>query len=97
VIVAIQSALLTIAVGAAWLGAGAFLLLETPYDKLHAAVYVAVVSGAAVTLAVILSEPFSAHALKATIIFVLSINFGAVLSHAIGHAMILRDESGDER
>lgn len=86
---------LALAVAASWLGAVAFLLLTTPYDRLHAAAYVSVSAGFFVTLAVVASDPASALALKAAIIYAALIATGAILTHSIGRALRLRDESGD--
>ncbi len=91
----IADALLALAVAAAWLGSVAFLLLPTPYDRLHAAVYIGLGVGFFVTLAVIASAPVSALALKAAIIYVAWVGSGAILNHSIGRAMRLRDESSD--
>ena len=87
--------LLALAVATSWLGAAAFLRLATPYDRLHAAAYVSVSAGFFVTLAVIASHPLSALALKAAIIYAALLVTGAILTHSIGRAMRLRDESGD--
>lgn len=86
---------LALAVATSWLGAAAFLLLAAPYDRLHAAAYVILGAGFFVTLAVIASNPVSALALKGVIIYAALVATGAIVNHAIGRALRLRDESGD--
>lgn len=90
-------ALLALAVATSWLGCAALLLLPTPYDRLHAAAYVSLSAGFFVTLALIASHPISPLALKAVIIYAALVVTGAILTHAIGRAMRLRDESGDRQ
>ena len=87
--------LLALAVVASWLGAAAFLFLATAYDRLHAATYVSLTAGFFVMLAIIASQPLSAQALKAAITYAALIGTGAILTHSIGRALRLRDESGD--
>jgi multisubunit Na+/H+ antiporter MnhG subunit len=86
---------LALAVATSWLGAAAFLFLAAPYDRLHVAAYVTLAAGFFVTLAVIASHPASALVLKAVIIYAALIVTGAIINHAIGRALRLRDESGD--
>lgn len=88
--------LLALAVAASWLGAIAFLLLPTPYDRLHAASYVSISAGFFVMLAVVASDPASALALKAAIIYAALIVTGPILTHSIGRALRLREESSDQ-
>jgi multisubunit Na+/H+ antiporter MnhG subunit len=87
--------LLALAVAAAWLGTAALLVLPTAYDRLHAAGYVGVVTGFFAMLAVIVSDPLSVPSLKAVIIYVALTIGGAVVLHAIGQAIRLREESTD--
>jgi monovalent cation/proton antiporter MnhG/PhaG subunit len=89
--------LLGLAVVAAWLAALGLVRLRSPYARLHMAGYAGVVSGLFVTLAVIASDPLSAASLKALIIYAALVFNGAVLTHAIGRAMRLRDVSRDRR
>lgn len=87
--------LLALVVAASWLGAAAFLFLATAYDRLHAATYVSLTAGFFVMLAVVASQPLSEQALKAVIIYAVLVGTGAIITHSIGRALRLRDESGD--
>jgi multisubunit Na+/H+ antiporter MnhG subunit len=88
-------ALLAAAVVTAWLGTAALIVLRTAYDRLHAASYVVVATGFFVTAAVVAAGPLSTAALKAAMVYVALIATGAVLNHAIGRAMRVREASSD--
>lgn len=91
----VVAVLLALAVAVSWVGAAAFLFLTTAYDRLHAAAYVSLTAGFCVMLAVVVSHPLSAEALKAVLVYAALIGTGAILMHSIGRALRLRDDSGD--
>jgi len=84
--------LLALAVACASLGAAGFALLASEEDRLHCVGFVAVAAGFAITLAVFLTHPFAAVAIKAAALYIASVASGAVLVHATGRALHLRRE-----
>ena len=90
-------ACLLLGVAASWLGAAALLRFTSPYDRLHLPGYVVVVAGFFIAMAVIISDPVSAQALKTVVIYVALVSTSAILTHAIGRMLRIREESQDTR
>jgi multicomponent Na+:H+ antiporter subunit G len=85
------AAVLAAGVTASWLGAAAFARLSTPLARLHALTFINVTTGGAITLAAFLSDGLSARALKCLLLWATLLLAGALLSHASGRALLLRD------
>jgi len=82
---------LAAAILAAWLGAIAFGRLATPLERVHAVTFINVVVGGAFVLAAFLSEGVTVRTLKCALIWLVMLPMGALLSHATGRALHLRD------
>ena len=94
---AVVDIFLALGVAASWLGAIALLRTRSPYDRLHLPGYVTVVAGFCIAVAVIISDPLSAQALKTVVIYFSLVSTSALLTHAIGRMMRIREESRDLR
>lgn len=88
---------LALGVAVSWLGAAALLRTNSPFDRLHAPGYVTVVAGFCIAVAVIVSDPLSAQALKAVVIYIALVSTSALLTHAIARMLYIRAESRDAR
>ncbi|HET7587604.1 MAG TPA: monovalent cation/H(+) antiporter subunit G [Gammaproteobacteria bacterium] len=86
--------LLAFAVLMAWIVTLAFLRLRTPFERLHAVTFFNIVTGGAVTAAVIASDGFTQRTFKCLLIWVAMVGASALLSHATARALHLR---GGER
>ncbi len=84
------AALLAVGVAASWLGVLGFLRLDDPLDRLHAVTFINAVTGAAITLAVLLADGVSDRALKVLLILGLNLLTGAAASHLLGRAIVNR-------
>ncbi|MGY2052230.1 monovalent cation/H(+) antiporter subunit G [Methylobacterium sp. JK268] len=83
--------LLALAVAAAWLGGLGALRLPRALDRLHAVTFVGVAAGLPVAAAALLADGVSSRSLKVLLLVGLQILWGAVLSHASGRALLLRE------
>ncbi|GJE40540.1 monovalent cation/H(+) antiporter subunit G [Methylobacterium persicinum] len=83
--------LLALAVGATWLAALALLRLPHALDRFHAASFLNVATGVTVTATAFAADGISGRSLKILFMMVLLVGFGAVLSHAAGRAVLLRE------
>ena len=90
---AIVAALLVV-VGATWLGCLGFVRLRTPLDRLHCVTFVNVAAGTALCIAAFLADGASTRALKILLTVIVSVCYGAALSHASGRALWLRAQAG---
>ncbi|HEX4024935.1 MAG TPA: monovalent cation/H(+) antiporter subunit G [Steroidobacteraceae bacterium] len=84
-------AALVFAVAAAWVGVAAFARLRTPLARIHAVTFVNLTAGGAITLAAFLSEGLTSRTLKCALLWAAVMTIGALLSHASGRALMLRD------
>ncbi|MGH8141972.1 MAG: monovalent cation/H(+) antiporter subunit G [Steroidobacteraceae bacterium] len=83
--------LLALALCCAWLGMIAFARLRTPLERMHVVTFVNLTSGSAVVLAVWLADGASARAWKCLLIWAVMLLSGALLAHASGRALLLRE------
>ncbi len=84
-------ALLALAVLGAWLGCAAFARLRTPLDRMHCAGFVNWITLVGITAAAFVADGASNRAFKLLLVTLVSIVSGAVLSHATGRALAMRD------
>jgi monovalent cation/proton antiporter MnhG/PhaG subunit len=84
---------LAVAVAACWLGVFGLLRLRNAYDRLHMTGYVAIAGGLFFSLALAVAQPGTAP--KVALIFIAMVFTGTLLTHAIGRAMRIRDQSED--
>lgn len=82
--------LLTVLVLSAWLGCVGFARLRTPLDRLHCVTFVNTTAGTALVLAAFLSDGLSVRACKILLVVAASLLTGAAMSHAVGHALLVR-------
>ncbi len=87
---AVIAALLAVVVGATWLGCLGFTRLRTPLDRLHCVAFVNAAAGTALCVAAFLADGPSTRAWKILLIVLVSLCYGAALSHASGRALWLR-------
>lgn len=92
-----RDGLLLLGVLASWLGCLALFRLKTPYQRIHCVAFVAVVGGFCFCLAVLLTYPESPLGWKAIFILLVLLCAGAVVSHATGRALLLRESSRERR
>ncbi len=83
--------LLALAVAAAWLSALALLRQPRALDRLHAVSFLNVASGVLVTATGFAADGISGRSLKILLLMTLLVGFGAVLSHAAGRALLMRE------
>lgn len=86
--------LLAFAVISAWLAALAFVRLRTPIERLHTVAFVNVVTGAAITLAALLSDGISDRSGKVVLLWLMTVGAGALIAFRLARALHLR---GGER
>ncbi|MDP4024185.1 monovalent cation/H(+) antiporter subunit G [Methylobacterium sp. NEAU 140] len=82
---------LGLAVAAAWLASLALLRLPRALDRLHAAAFLNVAVAAPVAVAAFVADGISVRSLKILLIALLLVAWGAVLSHAAGRAVLMRE------
>lgn len=82
---------LVLAVASTWLASVALLRMPRALDRLHAVSFLNVVTGIAVTAAAFAADGFSGRSLKILLTMALLVGFGAVMSHAAGRALLLRE------
>ncbi len=83
--------LLALAVAATWLSALALLRQHRALDRLHAVSFLNVTTGILVTAAGFAADGISGRSLKILFMMTLLVGFGAVLSHAAGRAVLMRE------
>lgn len=83
--------LLWVAVLNAWLGVAGFTRLRTTLDRLHCVTFVNAASGGALFFAVFAHDGFSVRLIKFAFLLLSTLVGGAVLSHATGRALWLRE------
>lgn len=88
---ALIAILLGVAVAATWLSALAILRMPRALDRLHAVSFLNIVAGLAITAAGFASDGVSVRSLKILLMTVLLVGFGAVITHAAGRALLLRE------
>ncbi len=86
----IIAVLLAVVVAGTWLGCVGFARLRVPLDRLHCVTFVNTVAGTALTAAAFIADGPSTRALKILLITVVSLAYGAALSHAAGRALWVR-------
>ena len=86
----IIAALLAVVVAGTWLGCVGFARLRAPLDRLHCVTFVNTVAGTALTVAAFVADGPSTRAIKILLITVVSLTYGAALSHAAGRALWVR-------
>lgn len=84
------AALLAFAVLVAWVMALAFVRMPSQFGRLHAITFFNLVVGGATTAAVVVADGFTARSFQAVLIWLVVVVGGALLSHAIGRALQLR-------
>lgn len=83
--------LLALTVAATWLSALAVLRQRRALDRLHAVSFLNVTTGILVTAAGFAADGVSGRSLKILFMMTLLVGFGAVLSHAAGRAILMRE------
>jgi multicomponent Na+:H+ antiporter subunit G len=83
--------LIALGVAASWLSALALLRMPRALDRLHAVSFLNVVLAVLVTAIGFAADGVSTRSLKILFMMVLVVGFGAVLSHAAGRALLLRE------
>ncbi|MGH8189878.1 MAG: monovalent cation/H(+) antiporter subunit G [Rhodanobacteraceae bacterium] len=83
-------ALLAFAVLVAWITTAAFLRFRSGYDRLHAVTFFNLVGGGATTVAVIVSDGFTARTFQCVLIWLVVAFGGALVSHALARAVRVR-------
>lgn len=86
--------LLALGVLATFIGAIAFLRLATPFERLHAASFVAVAATACFVAAAFITDGVTGRSLKMVLILVVLTVTGALANHAVARALQIR---GGER
>lgn len=88
---AIVSILLALAVASVWIACLAVLRLPQALDRMHAAAFLNAAAGFLVTAAAFVADGVSGRSLKIALLMTLLVVWGAVLSHAVGRALLLRE------
>ena len=85
--------LLVLIVAASWLAAWGLARLRSPLDRLHAASFANATFAILLPLFAFLGDGPSTRAFKTLLVGLLLLGGGAVASHAVGRAILLRDEA----
>jgi monovalent cation/proton antiporter MnhG/PhaG subunit len=88
-----RDGLLLVGVIASWLGAVGLFRLETPYQRIHCVAFVTLVGGFCFCAAVFITHPLSPLGWKALLILITLLCAGAVVGHATGRALFIREHS----
>ncbi|HZU91844.1 MAG TPA: monovalent cation/H(+) antiporter subunit G [Stellaceae bacterium] len=91
-----RDGLLLVGVVAGWLGAAGLVRLATPYQRIHCVAFVTVVGGFCFCAAVFVTHPLSPLGWKALLILVTLLCAGAVVGHATGRALFVRERGREE-
>ncbi|HJS87836.1 MAG TPA: monovalent cation/H(+) antiporter subunit G [Acetobacteraceae bacterium] len=92
----VSDLLLAAATLSAWLACLGFARLRGALDRLHCATFAAATVGPAVLVAAFASQGGSPSVAKVVFLLACLLLSGAALSHAIGRALIWRDQHGGE-
>ena len=76
---------------AAWLSTAAYFRLRTPFARIHVITFTNVVAGGMTTLAAFLTSGAAPGSFKVAFIWLATLPIGAVLSHATGRALHVRE------
>jgi multicomponent Na+:H+ antiporter subunit G len=87
----VVGALLALLVGTTWLSALALLRLPHALDRLHAISFLNVTTGILVTAAAFAADGISGRSLKILLMMIVLVGVSAVLSHAAGRALLMRE------
>ncbi len=87
----IIAVLLGLTVATTWLSTLVLWRMPRALDRLHAVSFLNIAAGAFVTAAAFASDGISVRSLKILLMTVLLVGFGAVISHAAGRAILLRE------
>ena len=74
-----------------WLAVGGFTRLRTALDRLHCVTFVNAAGGGALFFAVLAHDGFSVRLIKLGFLLLSALVGGAVLSHATGRALWIRE------
>lgn len=85
------SALLAAAVVLAWIAMAGFLRLRTPFERLHAVAFANFAVIGIIVIAAFVTDGISSRSLKCALIWVVAVTAGALLTHATGRALYLRE------
>ncbi|HEX4149976.1 MAG TPA: monovalent cation/H(+) antiporter subunit G [Pirellulales bacterium] len=83
--------ILVVGVAVAWLGALVFARMQTALERLHVIAVVNIVGGIVVLLGAFLTDGMSSRSLKCTVIWLVMVLSGALVSHVTGRALHLRE------
>jgi multisubunit Na+/H+ antiporter MnhG subunit len=92
-----RDGLLLLGVVASWLGTAGLFRLATPYQRIHCVGFVTLVAGFCFAAAVFVTHPLSPLGWKAAFILVVLLCSGAVVSHATGRALAVRQAGREAR
>ena len=87
--------LLGLLVAVTWLGCLGFARLRTPLDRLHCASFVNAAAGVLLALVAFVADGPSDRAFKILLMVAVTLVSGAVLSHAVGRALLYRGRFGE--
>ena len=87
----VTSALLAAAVVLAWIAVAGFLRLRTPFEYVHAVTFANVTVIGLIVIAAFVTDGISSRSLKCALIWLVAVTAGALLSHATGRALYLRE------
>ncbi len=90
----ITDVVLGAAVLCAWLGTFAFLRFGSAPSRLHCTSFVLVTCGPLLVAAAFLEEGATSRSIKVAALIVLLVLSGAVLGHAVGRALLIRNGRG---
>ena len=88
---ALVGASLMLTVAAAWLSGLALMRLPRALDRLHAIAFLNAAAGVLVAVAALAADGVSGRSLKILFMMLALLASGAVLSHAAGRALLLRE------
>lgn len=74
-----------------WIGTAAFLRLRSPFQKIHAVTLVNLAAGAPMIVAAFLADGVTSRSLKCAVLWLCTLAIGALVSHATGRALHLRE------
>ena len=88
---AIIGLLLALTVAAVWIACLASLRLTSALDRMHAVAFLNAAAGFLVTAAGFAADGISGRSLKIALTMTLLVGWSAVLSHAVGRALLVRE------
>lgn len=84
---------LALTVASAWLGAVGLLRARTALARLHAVTFVIVAGGPAMVMSIFIADGVSSRAWKSLGLLLMLLVIGSATSHAIGRAIVTRQET----